>query len=143
MAIPIDQELHQKVKDYIRDNYGSKRKVSSYFQKGSWQTSRYIQVRTCLKDSDIHYEYYNGGVQLHLEGKYAEDGFKDFKDFLVECTSGKPDLKWKRWQGRNKGTCVLARNIDSIDDLFQAFSEYTLLQTWQCKLESCRNRYER
>ena len=84
MAIPIDQDLHQEVKDYIRDKYGSKKKVISYFRKGSWQTSRYIQVSTCLKDSDIHYEYYNGEVQLHFEGKYAEDGFKDFKKYLVE-----------------------------------------------------------
>lgn len=45
MAIPIDQDLHQKVKDYIRDKYGSKKKVT--------QTSRYIQVSTYLKDSDI------------------------------------------------------------------------------------------
>lgn len=123
MAIPIDQYLHQEVKDYIRDNYGFKKKVTSYFRKGAWQTSRYIQISTCLKDSDIHYEYYNGEVQLHIEGKYAEGGFKDFKDFLVEDTSDYTDLKWKRWQEQNNGKCVLARNIDSIDDLFQAFSE--------------------
>ena len=122
MAIPIDQYLHQEVKDYIRDNYDSKKKVISYFRKGSWQSSRYIQVSTCLIDSDIHYEYYNGEVQLHFEGKYAEGDFKDFKGFLAECTSDIPNLKWKRWQGRNKGSCVLERNIDSTDDLFQAFS---------------------
>ena len=52
MAIPIDQDLLQEVKDYIRDNYGSKRKV----RKGSWQTCRYIQVSTCLNDFDIHYD---------------------------------------------------------------------------------------
>lgn len=55
MSIPIDQYLHQEVKDYIRDKYGSKKKVISYFRKGSWQTSRYIQVSSYLKDSDIHY----------------------------------------------------------------------------------------
>ena len=123
MAIPIDQYLHQEVKDYIRDNYDSKKKVISYFREGSWQSSRYIQVSTCLKDSDIHYEYYNGEVQLHFEGKYAEGGYNDFKGFLAECTSDIPNLKWKRWQGRNKGSCVLERNIDSTDDLFQAFSD--------------------
>lgn len=26
MAIPIDQDLHQEVKDYIRDKYGSKKR---------------------------------------------------------------------------------------------------------------------
>lgn len=35
MAIPIDQYLHQEVKDYIRDKYDSKKKVTSYFRKGS------------------------------------------------------------------------------------------------------------
>ena len=140
MAIPIDQYLHQEVKDYIRDNYGSKKKVKSYFRKGSWQTSRYIQVSTCLKDSDIHYEYYNGEVQLHFEGKYAEGGFKDFKDSLVEYTSNNSDLKWKRWQGRNKGTCVLTRNIDSIDDLFQAFSE--IIKIFDTLIENFASEHE-
>ena len=140
MAILIDQYLHQEVKDYIRDRFGYKKKVTSYFRKGSWQTSRYIQVSTCLKDSDIHYEYYNGEVQLHFEGKYAECGFKDFKDFLVECTSNNPDLKWKRWQGRNKGTCVLARNIDSIDDLFQAFSD--MINIFDHSIEEFANKHE-
>lgn len=122
MAIPIDQHLHQEVKDYIRDKYVSKKNVKSYFRKGSWQSSRYIQVSTCLKDSDIHYEYYNGEVQLHFEGKYANEVFKDFKNFLEASTSDNADLKWKTWQGRNKSTCVLKRDIDSTDDLFQAFS---------------------
>ena len=140
MSIPIDQYLHQEVKDYVRDKYGSKKKVISYFRKGSRQTSRYIQVSSYLKDSDIHYEYYNGEVQLHFEGKYAEDCFKNFKDFLVECTSDKPYLKWKRWQGRNKGTCVLARNISSIDDLFQAFSD--MINIFDHPIEEYANKHE-
>ena len=123
MAISIDQYLHQEVKDYIRDNYGYKKKVMSYFRKGSWQSSRYIQVSTCLNDSDIHYEYNDGRVQLHFEGKYAGDGFKNFKDLLLEHTAGNSDLKWERWQGWDNGTCVLERDINSIDDLFRAFSD--------------------
>lgn len=123
MAIPIDLYLHQEVKDYIREAHGSQKKVTSYFKKWSWQSSRYIQVNTCLKDSEIHYEYYNGQVQLHLEGKYANDEYKDFKDFLVKHTSDYADLKWKRWQDTDKGTCVWERDINSVDDLFQAFSD--------------------
>lgn len=136
MAIPIDQDLLQMVKDYIRDNYGSKRKV----RKGSWQTCRYIQVSTCLNDFDIHYEYYNGEVQLHFEGKYAEDGFKDFKEYLVESSTNSHELKWKRWQGRNNGTCVLERNIDSIDDLFQAFSD--IINIFDHPIEVFANEHE-
>ena len=140
MAIPIDQDLHQEGKDYIRDKYGSKKRVISYFRKGSRQTSRYIQVSTYLKDSDIHYEYYNGEVQLHFEGKYAEDGFKDFKEYLVESSSNSHELKWKRWQGRNKGTCVLERNINSIDDLFQAFSD--IINIFDHPIEVFANEHE-
>lgn len=136
MAIPIDQDLLQVVKDYIRDNYGSKRKV----RKGSWQTCRYIQVSTCLNDFDIHYEYYNGEVQLHFEGKYAEDDFKDFKEYLVESSTNSHELKWKRWQGRNKGTCVLERNINSIDDLFQAFSD--IINIFDHPIEVFANEHE-
>lgn len=136
MAIPIDQDLLQMVKDYIRNNYGSKRKV----RKGSWQTCRYIQVSTFLNDFDIHYEYYNGEVQLHFEGKYAEDGFKDFKEYLVESSTNSHELKWKRWQGQNKGTCVLERNIDSIDDLFQAFSD--IINIFDRPIEVFANEHE-
>lgn len=136
MTTPIDQDLLQVVKDYIRDNYGSKRKV----RKGSWQTCRYIQVSTCLNDFDIHYEYYNGEVQLHFEGKYAEDGFKDFKEYLVESSTNSHELKWKRWQGQNKGTCVLERNIDSIDDLFQAFSD--IINIFDHPIEVFANEHE-
>lgn len=136
MAIPIDQDLLQMVKDYIRGNYGSKRKV----RKGSWQTCRYIQVSTCLNDFDIHYEYYNGEVQLHFEGKYAEDGFKDFKEYLVESSTNSHELKWKRWQGQNKGTCVLERNIDSRDDLFQAFSD--IINIFDHPIEVFANEHE-
>lgn len=136
MAIPIDQDLLQMVKDYIRNNYGSKRKV----RKGSWQTCRYIQVSTCLNDFDIHYEYYNGEVQLHFEGKYAEDGFKDFKEYLVESSTNSHELKWKRWQGQNKGTCVLERNIDSKDDLFQAFSD--IINIFDHPIEVFANEHE-
>lgn len=132
MAIPIDQYLHQEVKDYIRDKYGSKKKVT----KGSC----YIQVSTYLKDSDIHYEYYNGEIQLHFEGKYAEGTFKDFKDFLVERTSANPNLKWKRWQDRNEGTCVLARDIDSIDELFKAFSD--MINIFDHSIEEFANEHE-
>lgn len=123
MAISIDQYLHQEVKDYIRDHKDFKKKVTSYFRKGSWQSSRYIQVSTYLKDSDIHYEYYRGQVQLHLEGKYADDGFNGLKDFLVEHTAHNRDLKWEIWQERDNGSCILERNIDSVDELFQAFSD--------------------
>lgn len=72
MAIPINQHLYQEVQNFIRDNYGSTKMVFSYYDKGTWQRSRYIQVSTCLEDMDIHYEYYNGKVQLHFEGKFSD-----------------------------------------------------------------------
>lgn len=123
MAIPINQHLHQEVKNFIRDNYGSTKKVFSYYYKRTWQRSRYIQVSTCLEDMDIHYEYYNGKIQLHFEGKFSDSKYQNFKTFLVECTSGDYNMEWKSWQGQNNGSCVLGRQIDSISDLFQAFSD--------------------
>lgn len=123
MTIPIDQDLHQEVKDFIRDTYGSKKKVTSCYRKGSWQSSRYIQVSTSLRDGDIHYEYYNGYVQLHFEGKFAGVEYKPFRNYLLETTKSNKDLKWDEWQNLVNGACILQSTINNPVELFDAFKK--------------------
>ena len=119
MTILIDQDLHQEVKDFIRDIYGSKKKVTSYYRHR--QSSRYIQVSTSLRDGDIHYEYYNGYVQLHFEGKFAGAEYESFRNYLLETTKSNESLKWEKWQNLINGACVLHSPINNPVELFGAF----------------------
>ena len=103
MAAWIDKELE----DFVRDEFPD-RVVSGYHKSGTWQTSRYIQVRTCLtEDEDIHYEYYQEHIELHLEGKFQSEDFRQFAKELRLQTSRNPKLSWHSWQGRSQCRCRL------------------------------------
>lgn len=70
--------IDKNLETYLQQQF-SDRIVKGHFIKGTWQKNRYIQMSTVLKnDMDIHYEYYQGHVELHLEEKYLKEGTKDF-----------------------------------------------------------------
>ena len=122
VAIPIDNNLFHDVQDYTAQSETlSSKQVKSNLEEEKRQKYLYIQVSTSLNSLDIHYEYYQGRVELHFEGKYADDSFRDFKDHLIASTSGNECLNWKDWQKRENDRCVLEREINSAEDLCQAF----------------------
>lgn len=124
MAIPIDNNLFQDVQDYIAQSETlSYKRVKSNLEEEKRQKYLYIQVSTSLNSLDIHYEYYQGRVELHFEGRYADDSFRNFKNHLIASTSGNECLSWKDWQKRKNDRCVLEREINSAEDLCQAFSD--------------------
>lgn len=120
MAVWIDDYLIKDVKNFVKENYGNTKHVYAFCRKRSWQQSRYIQVTTPVKDREIHYEYYEGRVQLHFEDKYTYDKYRAFRDFLYEHTSEIPEIIWDSWQYDGK-RCVLDCDIDSWDELHKAF----------------------
>lgn len=68
----IDSHLEK----FIIENFPD-RKVYAYYERRTWQSSRYLYVTTVLKeDRDLHYEYIGGSVELHLEGKYQSTDYK-------------------------------------------------------------------
>ena len=113
----IDESLIHFLEDNFKD-----RIVKGYCEYRSWQSSRYVFVTTCLKeDEDIHYEYYRGHVELHLEGKYQGEDYLDFANELRVRTSRNPQLSWLSWQDKRQCRCRIEGKTDSWDDLLQTF----------------------
>ena len=100
------------------------RKVRGYYEPGTWQTSRYVYVTTAISDDeDIHYEYYRGHVELHLEGKYHSDDYRCFCNELRLRTAKNPRLKWMTWQDYRQSRCQLNGPTESPQELLHSFMD--------------------
>ena len=113
----INQELETYLKEVFSD-----RKVYGEFLPYSRHKKRFIYVTSCLvHDDDLHYEYYQGYVELHIEGKYQSADYDKFVDELRSQTCHNSNLKWLRWQGKNQCRCRIDYKIESREDLKDAF----------------------
>ena len=112
-----------KLRNHIRDFFSNK-EVNGYVSPRVNADDRYIQISTVLKnDKDIHYEYFQGHVELHLEGKYQAS---NLINELREQTSNNPILSWSEWQGHENSRCQINKptdNWDEVADAFQAMIE--------------------
>lgn len=86
MSIWINQDFCDFVKDSVIERWPEKR-VKSVCVPRSWQSSRFIQVSTFLKDMDIHYEVTSYRVQFHIEGKFCNSEYKPFLRYLRDNIS--------------------------------------------------------
>lgn len=115
--------INQELEDFITKEFPD-RKVYAYHEYHTWQTSRYLYVTTALKDNlDLHYEYLDDYVELHLEGKYQSSDYKDFAKELRFKTSRNPRLHWLGWQGKNQCRCRIDAPTDDLGQLLAAFKE--------------------
>lgn len=113
----VDQHLEKFIKENFPD-----RRVSAYHAYRTWQSNRFIWITTILKEEvDLHYEYYQDHVELHLEGKFQSEDYRYFAKELRVRTARIPDLKWSRWQGHNQCRCTLYHNTGSKEELLSAF----------------------
>ncbi len=117
MAAWIDKNLE----DYIKESFPD-RSINSYYESRTWQSSRYIQVSTILKDdSSIHYEYYQKAVELHLEGKYQSNDYRQFAKELRRRTARNGKLQWYSWQGYSQCRCRMDCKTNDWRELKEAF----------------------
>jgi hypothetical protein len=116
MSIWIDSDLCELVKIFVNKKWQDKH-VKCYCRERSWQSSRFIQVSTILKDMDIHYELYLGKVQLHFEGKYRNEEYKSFLRYLREQVPSHEGIKWRRWQEMHQGLCEINYEINTEKEL--------------------------
>lgn len=115
--------INKDLEDFITNEFPD-RKVYAYHEYRTWQSSRYLNVTTVLKeDRDLHYEYIGGYVELHLEGKYQSTDYKFFAKELRFHTSRNPRLHWLGWQGRNQCRCRIDALTDDWGQLLTAFKE--------------------
>lgn len=119
MAAWIDRYLEEYVTNSFPDRH-----VSAYHKSGTWQTSRYIQVSTCLsEETDIHYEYYQEHIELHLEGKFQSEDYRQFAKELRQQTSRNPMLSWHSWQGCSQCRCRLEAPVHDRDAVVSSMNK--------------------
>lgn len=113
--------IDQNLENFIREKFPD-RTVEAYHEYRTWQSNRYVWVTTILKDQvDLHYEYYQDHVELHLEGKFQSDDYRSFAKELRVKTARISDLTWSRWQGHNQCRCTLHHKTESWEELLSAF----------------------
>lgn len=122
MAIWIDDDLCNSVKAYVNKTWPEKR-VRWTCKYRSWLSSRYIQISTPLKDMELHYELICGRVQLHFEGKFANDENKQLLVYLRDNVKSDGHMQWRRWMGMTQGLCEVDRDVECWDDLITCISE--------------------
>ena len=115
--LKIDQYLEEYISNAFLD-----RIVEAYRKPHSPYSKRYLLVTTVLKqDKDIHYEYINGFVELHLERKYQSSEYDFVKKLRLETIHNR-NLQWLS-RGRSNCCCRLNAMIDDRQKLELAFKE--------------------
>ena len=127
MSIWINQDLCDYVKDYVIEHWPEKH-VKSECVPRSWQSSRYVQISTFLKDMEIHYEVSSYRVQFHIEGKFCNSEYKPFLRFLRDNIPSEDGLHWRNRNGMTQGACEVDREpnyweevIDDLERLVNTF----------------------
>ena len=117
--------IDKGLEEYLKSNFMD-REVKGYYDYGTWQSSRYIQITTWLysdkSDGFLHYEYYRERVELHLEGKFQSDDYRRFANELRLQTSRNPRLKWI-WQDHRDCRCRIDGPTESPEELLQTFKD--------------------
>lgn len=119
----IDQPLYDFISKELRKRFPDIKIHSSSLGKGRRAVEdRYIQLSTVLKDDmDIHYEYYQGHVELHFEGKYQKDEATHFVSELRRRTTDNPVLSWMEWQKHENSRCRIDKTLNNPDEIVDAF----------------------
>ena len=113
--------IDKNLETYLQKQF-PERIVKGYYDKGTWQKSRYIQISTVLKeDMDIHYELYQNHVELHLEGKYHNAENQEFVNQLHQQSGGIPSLSWLSWQEKERFRCQIDMSANSWEEVKAAF----------------------
>ena len=110
------------LKKYIIQHFPDRR-IIAYVSSRVPNSEHYIQVDTVLKDKDmaIHYECFQGHVELHLEGKYQTDEAAHFVKELQRKTSNNSPLIWMEWQKHENSRCRIGETVNNPDEVVAAF----------------------
>ena len=118
--------IDSNLRDFILKKFPD-RTVRGKHHAHSWQSSRWLYVTTVLTTEEkIHYEYLGGRdgcVELHLEGKYLEEEYRDFRHELYEKTRQDQRLRWKSHQGKSLCACEAKFPTNGWGELVEAFRQ--------------------
>ena len=114
----ITESLKKGIEPKVKARFPDRR---CNIELNHWHSNRFIQLNTVLKDNEIHYEYCQGFVELHLEGKYNGCEYDSVWRKLVEESRRHGELSWHKWGNRNQGRCRLNRPVRSADEIIECF----------------------
>lgn len=111
--------VNQRLEDLLQETFPDRKVFPSQGAHG------FVYVTTVLTDDkDIHYEYFEGEVELHLEGVYQGAGNLPLVRKLRHLTKGDTRLKWMEWNGCSRCRCRLNTHmVDSEEQICDAFRE--------------------
>ncbi len=117
----IYEYLFGHVGRWVKDNYPEKQlnKLIGHYRF----ENRFIQISSASGDESIHYEYYQGHVELHFEDDTRRNQIR-LINFLKRKTSLMRHLRWENlgWVIR----CSHERLVQSPDELIETFNEMIL-----------------
>lgn len=115
--------IDKRLEDFLHGEFPD-RTIKGYYEYHTWQSSRYVYITTSLKnEEDLHYEYFQGNVELHLEGKFQSEDYRDFARELRVKTANDKRLSWLSWQGHSQCRCRITGATDSPEDLLRTFKD--------------------
>jgi len=135
--------IDSNLRDFIQKRFPD-RTVKGKDRDHSWQSSRWLYVTTVLTTEEkIHYEYLggkNGRVELHLEGKYLEEEYRDFRHELYEKTRQDPRLRWKSHQDKSLCACEAKFPINGWGELVEVFRQ--MMNIFDPLIEEANRKHE-
>lgn len=112
----LDQRLSE-INPNLKKKRSRKTNLSETAYKRWW--NRYIQVFTELDTEDIHYEYYQGYVCLHLEGPYASNAFsRQARELKRASKAFEGKIKWLAPE-RYCISCIINEPVNETEDLIR------------------------
>lgn len=114
----ITKELQEELEPMIKEAFPGREYT---FDLRHYYENRFVFVCTSLNDADVHYEYANGAVELHLEGKFQNPEYRFLRKALVEATLNDETFSWHRWQEHNQCMCRHDADIESASDIIKGF----------------------
>ncbi len=113
--------IDKGLEDFLHGEFPC-RTIKGYYEYHTWQSSRYVYITTSLKnEEDLHYEYFQENVELHLEGKFQSEDYRDFARELRVKTANDKRLSWLSWQGHSQCRCRINGATDSPEDLLRSW----------------------
>jgi len=135
--------IDSNLRDFILKKFPD-RTVKVKDRAHSWQSSRWLYVTTVLTtEKEIHYEYLggrDGRVELHLEGKYLEEEYRDFRHELYEKTQQDPRLRWKSHQGKSLCACEAKFPTNGWGELVEVFRQ--MMNIFDPLIEEANRKHE-
>lgn len=121
MELLIYNDLYERIKEKVEKKYPN-RIVTAFIGK-AWHKYRFIKISCIgrLEFQDLHYEYINGYIELHLEPTSNDDDFNELRRYLNNNLPSNGSCSWHRWHSLRQGRYRYCEEIRDEEHFLSAF----------------------